>query len=412
MLKKIVILCLFSVQTWAAFGNYNSVLIGEKAAGMGGTGTAILGDPSASSFYNPATLSRMPGRSLSASANLYNKIDTKYGEIDNTIQAAEKINQGSFRSIPSASGSILSYRQFALGLSIIVPDYDYFSGFLKNTSDTKTTLQILDESLWVGGNIAINMDETQSLGLTIYYTSRFYQRTSRDEKLTTVPGAMISSETVSHTHNSVVYILGYYNQLNPVWGFGLSFRPPSIEVSGVGQVFVSTIETPAQVQPISTSRENVKAETRIPMKVGLGVSYTPSKAKTLALDVSFYGEESYADIDSPDVATLIDNRPVLNLSLGYESYINRWLRWRTGIFSNFSSHEDVTIATGRRGDHIDMWGFSTNLAIFTEDQVAFTLGGYYSGGRGHDVQLVGQTFEKIDKSKQIFSFLVGSAYFF
>lgn len=380
---------------------------------MGGTGTAILGDPSASSYYNPATLSRMPGRSLSASANLYNKIDTHYGDVDNTVEAAQKINQGSFKSIPSASGSILSYRQFALGLSIIVPDYDYFSGFLKNNSDTKTTLQVLDESLWVGGNLALNLNDNQSLGLTIYYTSRFYQRTARDEKLTAAPiGAIITSETVSHTHNSVVYILGYYNQLSSKIGLGFSFRPPSIEVSGIGQVFLSSIQTPAQSQPTSMSDEDVKAETRIPLKIALGVSYTPSKLKTIAFDLSYYGPEKYFDIDNPEVATFIDNKPVLNAALGYEAYLNRWLRWRAGLFSNLSSHERVNSAAQRRGDHIDMWGFSTNLAIFTEDQVAFTLGGYYSGGRGHDVQRVGQVFEKIDKSKQIFSFLVGSAYFF
>src|SRR5690606_38172936 len=54
----------------AAFDNYNSVLLGERAAGMGGAFTAMTEDPAAAPFYNPATISRMEGTSLSTSASL------------------------------------------------------------------------------------------------------------------------------------------------------------------------------------------------------------------------------------------------------------------------------------------------------------------------------------------------------
>ncbi|MBK7891161.1 MAG: hypothetical protein IPJ84_10045 [Bdellovibrionales bacterium] len=40
----------------AAFGNYNSMLIGENAAGLGGAFTALYKDSSAVTFYNPAGL--------------------------------------------------------------------------------------------------------------------------------------------------------------------------------------------------------------------------------------------------------------------------------------------------------------------------------------------------------------------
>ena len=38
----------------AAYSNYNSVLIGSQAAGMGGAYTALYQDSSAVAFYNPA----------------------------------------------------------------------------------------------------------------------------------------------------------------------------------------------------------------------------------------------------------------------------------------------------------------------------------------------------------------------
>ena len=65
-----------------------------------------------------------------------------------------------------------------------------------------------------------------------------------------------------------------------------------------------------------------------------------------------------------------------------------------------------------RGDHIDMYGFSSNLAIFTSDKVSFTIGGYYTGGQGDSVELVGGQLIRVPKSNQNFSLLVASSYFF
>jgi len=50
-----------------AFSNYNSILIGDQAAGMGGAYTAMSSDASAVSFYNPAGLAFLKGHSFSGS---------------------------------------------------------------------------------------------------------------------------------------------------------------------------------------------------------------------------------------------------------------------------------------------------------------------------------------------------------
>jgi hypothetical protein len=59
-----------------------------------------------------------------------------------------------------------------------------------------------------------------------------------------------------------------------------------------------------------------------------------------------------------------------------------------------------------------MLGFSTNFAIHTSPTTTVTLGGYYTGGRGHSVEQFGQNLSSIDKQQSIFSFLVGTSYWF
>ena len=114
--------------SFAAFANYNSVLIGDQAAGMGGAYTALFSDSAASPFYNPAGTIRISGHSISATATVFNKFDTTYGEDNNLITAGERVNRGFFRTIPSSFSSIYKWDKWAFGLSIIVPDYDFFSG--------------------------------------------------------------------------------------------------------------------------------------------------------------------------------------------------------------------------------------------------------------------------------------------
>lgn len=397
----------------ASFGNYSNVIIGEKAVGMGGAFTGLTGDPAACSFYNPAALARMEGTSISASANLYHKFDTSFGDTKDFAGSATRINQGNFKSIPSASGNISAFGPFALGLSIIMPDYDFFSGSIQNSSTTKTYLGVLDESLWVGGSFALNLTEHHSLGLTVYYTSRYYQRTLTDELFRPSSNtAKVTSIEKTFTHNAVVYILGYFLRANENWSFGLSTRFPSIEVSGRGTVFRSTLDTAVGLTPQSEIRENVPSETRIPLKVSFGLGHSLPKQRTISATIDYYGAESYDDLEDATVATRVEHRPIVNGALGLEFYPKNYLRVRMGLFSNLSSHTPINNTDRLRADFVDMWGFSSNLGFFTSDKVSFSVGGFYTGGKGETVEQSGDSFRRIPKSKNIFSMMIGTSYFF
>lgn len=392
----------------ADYGNYNSILIGERAAGMGGAYTAFTGDPSGCAFYNPASLARMDGTTFSAAVNAYNKTDAQFGDLDSLESAAMRVNRGSIVPIPASSGTVYSFGNFAVGLSILFPDYDSYTGEIKANSDVTSYMNLKDQSLWVGGSLALNLSEEDAIGLTMYYTSRTFSRSLTDQ-LSQAGTVFLTNEEKILSQNSLVYILGYYRQLNTNWTFGTSLRLPSLSVNGQGSFYRSSIDTSGGISP-PINHKSISAETRIPSRLNLGLGYTRPGKWAFSTDVNLHGRESYVDLDDPSGGDRIRHKEVWNLALGGEYFVQSWAALRVGLYTNLSSHPEIDEVSLRQGDHLDMWGFSTNLALFTTGRSTVTLGGYYSGGKGESTQFVGQEIKEIPKSVQIFSFLVGTSF--
>lgn len=193
----------------AAYSNYNSVLIGLQAAGMGGAYTALYQDSSAVAFYNPAGLAFATDSSASASATVYKKFDTKYGDLDQFTTASLRINQGFFRGVPTASGSVLTYEKLNAAFSIVVPDYETFGGEIRSTANSVSLLNVLDESLWVGGGAGIRLSDLRpelphdiAVGISLYYTARNLSRTVRERIITNRPRNRSRRDSSSHDRQS------------------------------------------------------------------------------------------------------------------------------------------------------------------------------------------------------------------
>lgn len=413
------ILVLFSVSAKGAYSNYNSMLVGNQAAGMGGAYTALSKDSSALAFYNPASLGFATNSSASASASVYKKFDTKYGDLDQFSTASLRVNQGFFRGVPSASGSVLTYEKLNAAFSIVVPDYDTFGGEIRSTETSVSLLSVLDESLWVGGGIGVQLsqlnedwDSDTAIGVTLYYTARNYSRTVRERIITGGTEALVMSEEKNLLGNSLIAILGIQSRKQN-FSWGMSLRLPSVQINGTGSFFKSVVNT----NPFSSVSENhpsVTTLTKTPTKVTLGAAWFADEQWTFAIDLSGYGQESYQDMTEPGTtADEIHHRAVANLNLGAEHQINRWLTLRMGAFTNFSSHDEPSASpTVRQSDRIDQLGWSANLGIETREKFIFTFGGYYTGGRGQSVQLLDQTLTRVPKSQQVFTMLVGTAFHF
>lgn len=415
----VVLTSLLATESYAAYSNYNSMLVGNQAAGMGGAYTALSKDSSALAFYNPASLGFAADSSASASASVYKKFDTQYGSVEQFSTASLRVNQGFFRGVPSASGSVLTYEKMNAAFSIVVPDYDSFGGEIRSTESSVSLLSVLDESLWVGGAIGLqlselneNWDSQTAIGATLYYTARNYSRTVRERIVTGGNEALVMSEEKNILGNSLVAILGIQSRREH-FSWGISFRLPSTQISGTGSYFKSIVNT----NPFSSVSENhpsVTTLTKIPSKLTFGAAWFPDDQWILALDLSAYGQESYQDMTDPGTtADDIHHRTVGNIQLGAECSLNRWLTLRLGAFTNFSSHDEPDLSPSlRQSDRVDQLGWSANLGIETREKFTFTFGGYYTGGRGQSVQLLDQRLTRVLKSQQVFTMLVGTAFHF
>lgn len=414
----------FGHSAQAAYSNYNSVLIGSQAAGLGGAYTALYRDSSAVAFYNPAGLAFATDSSASASATVYKKFDTKYGDLDQFTTASLRVNQGFFRGVPTASGSVLTYDKLNAAFSIVVPDYETFGGEIRSTASSVSLLNILDESLWVGGGAGIRLSDIRpelpheiAVGVSLYYTARNLSRTVRERIITNGAEALVMSEEKNILGNAIVAILGVQSATSEekvgTWNWGVSFRLPSLQINGTGSYFKSVVNT----NPFSSVSENhpsVTTLTKIPAKLTLGLAWFPKEEWTISVDLSGYEQVSYRDMTDPGTeADEIHHRTVANINVGLERPLTKWLTLRLGAFTNLSSHDEPSESPLlRSGDRIDQLGWSANLGIETREHFIFTFGGYYTGGRGQSVQLLDQTLARVPKSQQVFTMLVGTSFFF
>lgn len=402
---------------WAAYGNYNSILIGDQAAGMGGAYTAMDEDASALAWYNPATLAFLKGQSFSAAVGIYKKFDTRYGDNEDLTKASLRVNQGFFRALPSSTGSVVRFKEFlpdyTFAFSIVVPEYDTFKGDISNTTENVSNLSLTDESLWVGIGMAKKVSVNESFGLTIYYTARSMTKSVNDRTVKTNPAQKkIYNEEKSLTQNAVVPVLGYYLKFSPEWKFGLSARLPGYNVAGKGSYFDSLIDTTAVDQPTNNYAE-LGSKARIPTKYTVGLAWQPLEVLIIAADFSYYGAEQGKDLDTDEAVTeYVEHRPIWNGSLGAEYKIRPWIKIRAGGFTNFSSHPEPDPSKVRgQADRVDQLGFSTNVA-FISGNIQYTFGGYYTGGRGHSVQRINHEYQVITRASQVFTMLVGTSYSF
>lgn len=400
----------------ATLANYNSILIGDQAAGMGGAYTAMTEDASALAWYNPAGLAFLRGQSFSAAVGIYKKFDTHYSDNVDLTKTTLSVNQGFFRALPSSTGSIIRKEEilpnFTFALSIVVPEFDQFKGDIANTDTNTSTLSFVDESLWVGGAIAKRIDGDESIGMTAYYTARSFTRSVNDRTiLNSGARKIIYNEERAYTQNGIVLQFGYHRQLSENFKMGLCARLPAIHIAGAGSYYDTLIDTSSSSQP-TLNYPDLRSKTKIPARYTLGFAYRALPELVLTADGTFYGSEKYGDLEEETIAEGLENRTIWNGSLGGELHLRSWLKVRAGAFTNFSAHPNPEVGRNRgQGDKVDQLGFSANIALIS-GEIQYTFGGYYTGGRGRSVQRVNQEYVVIPKQLQVFTMLVGTSYSF
>jgi long-subunit fatty acid transport protein len=413
MKKLLISIILFSSPAFAAFSNYNSILIGDLVAGMGGAGTAVVGDVAASPFYNPATLGMLSANAFSAAVGVYKKFDILYGEEEDLTKAPLRVSQGYFRSIPSSTGSAIQIKDSVIALSIIVPDYETFKGDLYNKGENITTLSFTDESLWAGLSFGHQISENEGVGVSVYYTARNFTRSVNDRSFSGANDNTIFYSERNKQDNNIVTIFGYFRRLNDQWATGFSFRPRSLTVASKLSVYeTTTTTTGGTVSQDTINKPQQDSEAVIPGRLAWGLTYEPNETFLFSGDLTFHEGVTYEEASIPVISMEIDHKPTWNVALGMQAKLKDWLKVRTGLYTDMSSHPDPKTINRYQEDHVDMYGFSANLDFVAGNKIGYTFGGYYTGGKGLSRQRLNQNFETVTKTEHIFTMLLGTSFYF
>lgn len=381
----------------AAFADdyhYRSLLVGNRAAGMGGAYAAVSDDPTGL-YYNPAGIVYSDGANLSASSNAFQYTRTEY---ENAI-GGSKWRRSSSTLLPNFFGAIQPLGPVTVGLSYAVPDsvnenldQNMYGLTSLGIDHYVVNLNQLDNTYLFGPSVAYGSGMF-SVGATLYGYYRHWEITMNQW--------VRKADTLDEDDNVVATGAKYQNTMyyedtesgvRPILGF--MFSPTdtlSLALTGA-KTFVLSQSATNQVSVIyegssDDTRSNVSfADTdelrEYPWTVTVGAAWYPDPSFMLTFDATWYSMTSNDDYASAE--------PTWNAALGCEYYLNRAWALRGGLFTNNSNTLTLKDGYVSQDPHIDEYGASFSTSYFSKSS-SIELGFAYTHGNGEDQIIAGDT---------------------
>lgn len=382
--------------------HYVNMIIGDRAAGMGGAYTALSDDPSGC-YYNPAGIAFAPALSLSASVNAYNTETKTYRDVlTGAGGGSQDWEQVSSSLLPNFFGVVRTFgKNGMLGVSYAVNDAigrrqkQYFQNirteFPDNPADTvMININDSDKTYLFGPSYAYRISDSLSLGATLY---AYY----RDREI-------IRNQVIQFSEGQHILINFYETQVD--WGMrpslGVIWEPLDRLALGatLSQVYVLSNDTTRHDiyrntvadQPLNIGGLNFdfsetdtlyfKSESfgdspSHPLHLRLGAAYFVSPELLFSGDIAWYGS---AD----------EKESVWNIALGTEYYFRHDMALRFGVFTDFANTPDLSSGAVDQPENIDLYGFSLSYTLFHK-MSNITLGMSYAFGSGEAQAISGSS---------------------
>ncbi|MGZ3825111.1 MAG: hypothetical protein ACXVCR_09165, partial [Bdellovibrio sp.] len=256
------------------------------------------------------------------------------------------------------------------------------------------------------------IDEKSAWGFTLYYTARNFSRSVQDRSYPNSTQATLFNSEETVQENALVPILGYMIMPSKEWTFGVSFRNRGIAATSNATYFESLTRTnPYSSDQINQS--NLSSVIFIPAKLSLGVSHSHDGGWIWSANLDAYEGLSYETLGYQGKGSYVVRNSIANISLGIEKTFTDWFKVRLGAFSNLSPYPNPDGTMKRfQGEHVDQTGVSANVVFVADNKIAYTFGGYYTGGRGRAIERINQDYQVITKSQQVFTMLAGTQFYF
>jgi len=395
--------------TFADEYHYNNILVGDRAAGMGGAYTAIS-DDSAGLYYNPAGIVFSPGGSLSASANAYHITNTRY----KGVIGGNDWERKSSALLPNYFGIIQSLGKGKVGFSYTVTDSiledqdQVFSNIPGHTSDVinfnkndniynaglSYALRLSD----VPGLKHLRLSEDFSAGITFYGHYRENQ--------------WIMNQLYNLTTGEYEWGNAYYQTnemgIRPV--IGLMWIPAEKFSIGLAMSQTTILNSTTRFQQtykgatytankVDRTDFTVNYRRVFPLTAVVGIAYFASDSLLFSGDFSYYAKTSDANFG--------DREATWNAALGTEYYITEKWGLRAGIFTNRANTSEINTGDVDKFDHVDIYGGSISITHFSR-QSSLTFGADYGFGSGK-AQVLGGSYIQ-DVEMQTLTGFVSAAY--
>ncbi|MBI5889839.1 MAG: outer membrane protein transport protein [Nitrosomonadales bacterium] len=373
--------------------HYNNMLIGDRAAGMGGAYTAIS-DDATGLYYNPAGIVYVGDKNFSASVNAYYSQSKKY----ENVFGNQSFERNSSALLANYFGIVKPFGRYKIGFSYAVPDAvsenqnQVFTNITNLTSRFTINLNNRDSTYNFGPSIATEINDDLSVGITLYAHQRDAQLILNQfvESLdpnTSAPSARWENNYFRINETGIKPILGVSWSPAEKLSLGLSLSKTFVLNSSTSQqvtCYDNSIYDPTNnqatcfngataptLQVPTHSNSGIKRD--YPARLALGAAYFSSRDLLVTADWSYHtavNDPVYGD----KVATY-------NVAFGTEYYLTRKWAVRAGFFTNMSNAQDIQEGVTKIPEQINLYGASLSLSNFSGTS-SVTVGGSVNYGKG------------------------------
>ncbi|GMV40528.1 MAG: hypothetical protein AMXMBFR64_22440 [Myxococcales bacterium] len=408
----------------------SGVLVGERAAGMGGAFTA-LGDDGSAGHYNPAALATLPGSSFSLSASLYGY----HAERVDGSRAVEHFGLLDFQTIPGATATVMELSEGQAdgtlrvvgGFGLFVTEHESASSTLllrdvQGRSEGKAVLfdrflqtsQVDQETLEGALSVAIRVAPWLDLGISALV---LYRALLRDESW---DGAIEDANSTRFFRLQLamdgawVGLAGAVGVHSNPWEglhLGVQVRTPPVRLYGSATISGALWSQSGEPSTERFPEESARVEHKLSPELCLGVAWASPRVFAVALDVALrFPMDPYLDVDDPDFGRLVERNLAWDVAVGVEGYPVDWIALRGGFFTSNTS--------GGAGDPtldpvpaVDELGVSGGLG-FHIGPTTLSVGADYRWGEGTMSPLGPYSAEQVTRRTETLRVHLATTYYY
>lgn len=421
--------CLASEPAKADPYHQQSLIVGERALGLGGAFTGVADDPSAV-FYNPAGLAQLTESSISASLSL-NAFDKR--EIKNGFRRSIGDEDLTYQSRPTVplfvslvkklgKGGTDGVRRHAVALSTLTREqrelrYDTsIDGSELGLKDNWRITQS-DRVQWYGPSYAYRLSSKLSFGVSLFLSTAEARHTEDRQTITDTladeDGFVTTTQLGVQENLAETLTMHGIARLGILWqpredlSFGLMLQPPGAPVYDKGRIrnryLYANVEDPTAgyASYFEVDEKGLGSSAPPAAEARIGASYRPNDIVLAAADLSVYLpngtkrnpvkavgtppiDEATQQAADPGLfyATEWRRKTGFNASAGVELTLPKGITIRTGLFTDLSSAPAIKQRSLVYSDpDIDRYGGALSVG-FDNGGYDLAIGASGSYGRG------------------------------